>query len=89
MQLTGTITTYNNTAIVANGVPPIVSRVEFSSNGSGDGSYENLYTPTNDDIFRIIAFQECLATSGGATIQHRFLLDAPYLAGRAWLVCRI
>jgi hypothetical protein len=57
-----------NTAIVANGVPSIVWQVAFSSNGSGDGSYQNLYTPANDGIFHIIAFQACLATSGGASI---------------------
>jgi hypothetical protein len=68
IQTTGKITTYNNIATTANGVPSIVAQVAFFSNGSGDGSYQNLYTPTNDGIFRIIAFQECLATSGGASI---------------------
>jgi len=68
IQTTGKITNYNNIATAANGVPSIVSEVAFFSNGSGDGSYQNLFTPANDGVFRIIAFQECTATSGGSTI---------------------
>jgi hypothetical protein len=68
IQTTGKITTYNNIATVANGVSSIVAQVAFFSGGSGDNLYQNLYTPTNDGIFRIIAFQECAATSGGSTI---------------------
>jgi hypothetical protein len=68
VQLTGKVTLYNNTGTVANGVPSIVAEAAFSSSGSGDNSYQTLFTPANDGIFRIIAFQECTSSSGGGTI---------------------
>lgn len=67
MQLTGQITSYNGTPTAANGVPSIVLQNAFSSNGSGSNSFTNLFTPSNDSIFRITAFQECTATSAGNT----------------------
>jgi hypothetical protein len=67
VQLTGRITSYNNAATVANGVPSIVFQFGFSSNGTGNNIYQNLYTPSSDGIYRITAFQECTAASGGGT----------------------
>jgi hypothetical protein len=65
--VTGKITSYNNTPTVANGVPSIVFQFSFSSNGTGNNIYQNLYTPPSDGVYRITAFQECTATSGGGT----------------------
>jgi hypothetical protein len=63
----GKITSYNNTTTVANGVPSIVFQFSFSSGGGGQNIYQDLYTPSSDGIFRITAFEECTATSGGGT----------------------
>jgi hypothetical protein len=65
--VTGAINFYNNQPTVANGVPSIIYQFSFSSNGGGNNIYQNLYTPGSDGIYRITAFQECLATSGGGT----------------------
>jgi hypothetical protein len=65
--VTGTLNFYNNQPTVANGVPSIIYQFSFSSNGGGNNIYQNLYTPSSDGIYRITAFQECLATSGGGT----------------------
>ena len=63
----GTISSYNNTPTVANGLASIVFQFSFSSNGGGNNVYQNLYTPPSDGVYRITAFQECTATSGGGT----------------------
>ena len=65
--LNGPIASYNGTPTYANGVPAIVLQFQNSSSGSGS-PYSNLYTPTNDGVFRVTLFQECTATSGGGTI---------------------
>lgn len=65
--VTGKVTSYNNDTTVANGVPSIVSQFSFSSNGGGNNIYQNLYTPPSDGVFRITAFEECTATSGGTS----------------------
>jgi len=67
VQLTGRITSYNNAPTVANGVPSIVSQYSFSSNGGGNNIYQTFYTPSSDGVYRVTAFEECLATSGGVT----------------------
>ena len=66
VQLTGKVTSYNNTPTLANGVPSIVFQLNIQSGGSGI-PFQDLFTPSSDGIFRITAFQECLATSGGIT----------------------
>jgi len=63
----GKVTSYNNTPTVANGVASIVGQFSFSSNGGGNNIYQTFYTPSSDGVYRVTAFEECLATSGGAT----------------------
>jgi hypothetical protein len=67
VQTTGLITTYNGLQTYGNGVPSIVFEFENFSGGSGSTGYVNLYTPTNDGVFRLSLFQECTSTSGGGT----------------------
>jgi hypothetical protein len=66
LQTTGTITTYNGVPTYGNGIPSIMFELSSSSGGGGLGT-STLFTPVNDGIYRITAFQECTGSSGGVS----------------------
>ncbi len=67
VQVTGRVTSYNGLATTGNGLTSVVSQYSFYSGGGGNNIYQTFYTPPTDGVYRITAFQECAATSGGST----------------------